>query len=144
MRVFDDRAFCPWDAPRTVKKKDIKAFGGGRSSRSWCKRRVESLKNSMTTQSEFDHVFTKGALEALRLATAHDAEKGVSRAKVDRRDRRSGDGDTEWRTAGVLVRVANGCFTATSQLLSRLSQITTRVRRTHVVQTFPKNSREER
>ena len=41
-------------------------------------------------------------------------------------------------------RVAQGGFTVTSRLLSRLSAITTRVRRTHVVQTFARSLRGER
>jgi hypothetical protein len=65
VRVFDDEAPIPWNAPRAVKASELIPFGGKQSSTKWDARRVQALKRHVCT-AQFKHAFTLGAERALQ------------------------------------------------------------------------------
>ena len=80
VRVFDDAAFPPWDAPRLMPLSSLLDFRGDATAPRWDPPRVKAMKGKLPA-AEFAHVFERGAAAALARALEND-EDSDSEAEV--------------------------------------------------------------
>ena len=92
VRVFDDAAFPPWDAPRLVPRSSLLGFRGDASAPRWDPPRVKAMKSKLRA-AEFRHVFERGAAAALALALAFDEESDSDEGVQEARPPEESQGD---------------------------------------------------
>eukprot|EP00635_Sarcinochrysidales_sp_CCMP3193_P002646 CAMPEP_0118901040 /NCGR_PEP_ID=MMETSP1166-20130328/6901_1 /TAXON_ID=1104430 /ORGANISM="Chrysoreinhardia sp, Strain CCMP3193" /LENGTH=502 /DNA_ID=CAMNT_0006840199 /DNA_START=1 /DNA_END=1509 /DNA_ORIENTATION=+ len=109
VRVIDDNAFYPWNAPREVKESETAPYFGGKSRTKWDDKKRNSLRTALEKATKdnshvddaFYRIFEKGAKPALDAAFENDRAMGRDPDNADSPfsvprgcDRRSQDPET--------------------------------------------------